>query len=543
MSNSSTWRLVGPAEFVGRGRTRTTVIRVAVVAVLAIIAAALLVPRHAQASRSGMYAVCPDPVNEGDSARMGIRRSGHRILSWAAFTYNGDHTADADDYTEYHGEGFEQSEGRTLWVPVEATEDNRPEHDETFEIGFWNGEEWNGCVVTILDDDEPRIVGVRLSSSPVDGWAYRAGESIDVIVSLDKEAEVSGSPLLSLYLGESGSSSWRGARYHSGSGTRDLVFRYVVQPEDLDVDGIAVAHARTDDAGTLTSGFSGAIYADGTDVPIDYNHSGIDPATEHRVDGRPYVQSTRIISSPEAGMDTYRANEIIQVAFTYNTRVVVEGDVCAHLLLGLRGKDTLSAKRRAPYRGGSGTDTLVFGYTVRPGDKDDKGIMVSPVNDRFSPCGSGTIKADGTDVDHNPSVDGTGHQSGHKVDTRSPAVSSVAITSQPANGKAYTAGETITVEATFDEQVTARGAPYLELDIGGGTRRAVLVADQGRVYSLAFEYAVQLGDADTDGIGIGANSVRLNDGSIRDRAGNNARLAHDAVAADASQRVAASAAH
>ena len=319
---------------------------------------------------------------------------------------------------------------------------------------------------------------------------------------------------------------------------RQLVFRYRVKPDDLDSDGIAVASAATGDDGAPTHGFTGAINAAGTDVPIDYAHPGLSPVSDQKVDGRPYIQGTRIVSTPEAGMGAYRANEIIEVAFTFDTRVVVDGDVCAHLFLGLRGKDTLSARRRAAYQSGSGTDTLTFGYTVRPGDKDSTGIMVSPISDRFSPCGSGTIKAEGTDVEYNPSFDGTGHHSGHKVDTRSPAASSVAITSRPANGEAYTADETIHVEVAFNEKVVALGDPYIELRIGEQTRRAAPAADQGLTASLAFGYQVQSSDADDDGVAIDANSVRHSDGDIHDRAGNTANLSYSAVTADPNQRIA-----
>ena len=141
-----------------------------------------------------------------------------------------------------------------------------------------------------------------LASSPLDGWAYRAGEAIDIVVSLDARVEVEGSPRLSLYLGDSGSSSWRGATYHSGSGTREVVFRYRVKPDDLDLDGISVASAATGDDGAPAYGFAGTINAAGTDVPIDYAHPGISPLSEQRVDGRPYVQRTRIRSAASSGV-------------------------------------------------------------------------------------------------------------------------------------------------------------------------------------------------------------------------------------------------
>ena len=518
--------------------------RIAVAGVLALLSAAAIpavMPSTARADHNGMYAVCPDPIAEGNSARMGIRRSGYKVLLAAAFTDHRYYTAESDDYTEYHGERFEQSEGKTLWFPIETTEDTRPEHDETFAIGFWDGGVWHSCVVTILDDDAPRIVGVDLISSPVDGWAHHAGDAIDVVVRLDTRVEVEGSPTLALFLGEGGASTWRGASYLRGSGTWELLFRYVVQPEDLDLDGISVGAAATADDRTPAYGFAGAINAVGTDVPIDYAHPGIESAWQQRVDGRPYVQSTRIISVPEAGAQAYRANEVIEVAFTFDTRVVVEGDVCATLYVGYDGYHSEGTAREADYRRGSGTDTLVFGYTVRPGDLDPRGIMVALGTDKTGFCGSGTIKAEGTEVERNPWYRGMGPQSEHRVDTAPPAASAVSILSRPANGEAYAAGETIRVEVAFSEDVTVSGAPYVELDIGEATRRATLVADRGPTSRVIFEYEVQSGDADTDGVGIGANSLHPNDGGIHDSAGNAASLAHPAVAADTAQRVAASA--
>ena len=486
-----------------------------------------------------MYVVCPDPVPEGNSARMGIRRSGYKVLEAYAFTDHGNYTAESDDYTEYHGVKFEQSQGRTLWFPIETTEDTRPERDETFAIGFWDDDVWHYCVVTIADDDMPQIVGVELVSSPVDRWAYRAGDTIDVAVRFDQRVEVEGSPLLALFLGEGDAdTTWRGASYLRGSGTHELLFRYVVQPGDLDVDGITVGAAATAEDRTPAYGFAGTINAAGTDAPIDYAHPGIEPHWQQRVDGRPYVQSRRLISVPEAGQQYYRANEVIEFAFTFDTRVVVEGDVCVTLNVGPDESHSDATARQADYRRGSRTDTLVFGYTVRPGDTDPEGVTLIWGTDRTGFCGSGTVKGEDSGVERNPWYLGMGFLSGHRIDTAPPAASSPEIVSRPLDGEAYNAGETISVEVAFTEAVTVSGAPYLELDIGTETRRATLAADRTTSSQLVFEYEVQRTDADTDGVGIDANSLFLNDGSIRDHAGNAASLSHPAVAADAAQRVA-----
>ena len=47
-----------------------------------------------------------------------------------------------------------------------------------------------------------------------------------------------------------------------------------------------------------------------------------------------------------------------------------------------------------------------------------------------------------------------------------------------------------------------------------------------------FVYEIQEGDLDTDGVAIEANSISLNGGFLRDRAGNDAILTHAAVPAD-----------
>ena len=516
----------------------TAIARVACVAVLALlsaVAAAVVEPGRARADHIDL--TCPDPVTEGDTAQMGVRTAGW-MRGPKVYTFHNNHTASRDDFTRYDGTRFEPGDP-TLWIPIATTADTRPEHDETFSIGFFSLGMLHKCVVTIIDDDTPRIIGVDFASSPADGVAYRAGDAIDVAVRLDRNVEVEGSPLLALDLGDSGSSTARGAGYHRGSGSRELVFRYLVQPGDLDLDGLGVAAAATAEDRTPASGFTGTINAAGTDVPIDYTHPGIAPSWHQKVDGRPYVRSTRIISVPEAGQGTYRANEVIEVAFTFNTRVVVEGDVCVELYVGYDGNHSRSV-REAVYRRGSGTDTLVFGYTVRPGDMDSWGIMLARGTEITGFCGSGTIKAHGTDVQRNPWYADMNVQRDHKVDTEPPAVSAVSIVSRPADGDAYTAGETIIVEVAFSEEVMLGGLPYIELDIGGVTRHATIAASLEASSRIRFAYQVQSGDTDRDGVSINANSLHLNGGDAHDSAGNPADLSFGAVAADPDQRVSTS---
>ena len=285
-----------------------------------------------------------------------------------------------------------------------------------------------------------------------------------------------------------------------------------------------------------TLGISGTIYAKGTDAPIDYTHDGIRNASEHQVDGRPYVQSTRVISAPSDGWEAYRANQVIEISRTFNSEVVVEGDVRARLWVGQERHwvEALTSVREAHYLRGSGTDTLVFGYTVQPGDMDPTGIVTG----YGTFVGNGTIKTGGVEIDRDRMYPSTGPLPRHKVDTAEPSIESVTFESSPANGVAYAASEVVSLGVTFSEPVTLSGDLQLELDVGGVARQAALRTGtsqgSGRSFgeTAVFQYEVQQGDTDLDGIGISANSLRLNGGGIHDTAGNAAGLSHAVVAAD-----------
>ncbi len=497
-------------------------------------------PRAAYADHNSMYTICPEPISEGNTSSMGIRRSGYRVESAYFFTIHQPYSAGPEDFTEYDGVKVESGSGdKTLWVPVVTTEDSIPEHDEIFAIGFWDDDLWHPCVVTIVDDDTPAVTDVNIISRPVDQYAYRIGESIDVTVRTDAPIEVVGTPLLSLYIGDGPGDHWRGASYLTGSGGRELVFRYQVQPGDFDGDGLSVGSAGVAEDRTPAYGFAGKIQAKGTDVPINYAHPGVEGARFHMVDGRPYVQTVRVVSSPSHEWAAYRANETIKVAFTFDTEVVVDGEPSVGLYLGPDSVHPDESWREARYLSGSSTDTLVFGYTVVPGDTDPQGVMIALGTDRQGFGGTGTITARGTDIEQNPWYRGTNHQPGHKVDTAPPSISRLEITSEPARDGAYAVGETITVEVGFDERVKLRGNPYIELDVGGVARQLSVRPEQSGAYSnaLYFDYVVQESDSDADGVGVGANRVNSNGGGIFDSAGNAADLSHAARSADPGHKV------
>ena len=123
-----------------------------------------------------------------------------------------------------------------------------------------------------------------------------------------------------------------------------------------------------------------------------------------RVAAAALVSSVAPVSEPVSG-DTYKRGEMIEIAVTFGKPVTVTGTPRLALAVG-------TATRQAGYVRGSGTNRLVFEYTVGSGDADTDGVAIAA--DSLALNG-GTIRdADGVaaSLDH----DALAAQSGHKVD-------------------------------------------------------------------------------------------------------------------------------
>ena len=99
-----------------------------------------------------------------------------------------------------------------------------------------------------------------------------------------------------------------------------------------------------------------------------------------------------------------------------------------------------------------------------------------------------------------------------------PTVSTVAVTSNPGADNTYATGDKIEVTLTFSEAVTASttdGTPRLSIDIGGQPRNIPYERAGSNTAELIFGYTVFAGDMDADGIGVEANGLALNGGTIR----------------------------
>ena len=117
-----------------------------------------------------------------------------------------------------------------------------------------------------------------------------------------------------------------------------------------------------------------------------------------------------------------------------------------------------------------------------------------------------------------------------------PTISSVSVSSSPANALFYLTGETIRFSVNFTSVVDVKGSPTLAVDVGGTEREAVFESVRGS--AVLFGYTLTDDDFDGDGVSVAADKLSLGTGgAIADSGDRAASLTHSAVAAGAAHRV------
>ena len=222
-------------------------------------------------------------------------------------------------------------------------------------------------------------------------------------------------------------------------------------------------------------------------------------------------------------MDTYGAGETIVVRTALHPSdyptVIVTGTPYLDLTIG-------NTIRRATYTGQDRYQrNMHFAYTVQATDADTDGISVATTV--TLPPGAAIQDAKGNylafALSHSSVINGPEHKVDGSITVPAKA-NRISVSSSPATGTTYGAGETIEVWIVFDKLMTVTGTPRLKLDISGTTQYATYVGPSLNKKSLLFRYTVQGGDVDDDGISIPADALELNGGTIQDSAGTDATL-------------------
>ncbi len=220
---------------------------------------------------------------------------------------------------------------------------------------------------------------------------------------------------------------------------------------------------------------------------------------------KPQVQS---VSVPANG--AYKIGDALNFTVTFDKDVDVTGTPRIPVTLNTGG--TVYAS----YVAGTGSNNLVFRYTVASGNLDADGIALGSAID----LNSGTIKNfDEDDAELNLySVAAT---TSVLVDGVAPSISGVS----PPIDATYNIGDNLDYTVNFSEAVnvvTTSGTPYLTLTVGSSTVHAAYYSGSG-TSALTFRYTVVSGDADADGVAL-SSDITLNGGTLKDAAGNDAKV-------------------
>ncbi|MFZ5970546.1 MAG: PKD domain-containing protein [Bacteroidota bacterium] len=240
--------------------------------------------------------------------------------------------------------------------------------------------------------------------------------------------------------------------------------------------------------------------------------TGITSEEEYTIDTQGPVPTN--VTSPDAN-GSFVLGQSIDITIQFNDIVTVTGTPQLTL-------ETGAVDRIVNYVSGSGTNTILFTYTVASGDvtADLDYIAASPLA-----LNGGSI----TDAVGNnaslvlPAAGGAGSLGANKalvVDGVQPTVTNV--TSDKANGT-YTTGEVIDIDVVFSHTVNVTGTPQITLETGT-TDRVVNYSSGSGSNTLTFNYTVQLGDVSSDLDYIGTNALQLNGGVIERANGNDAIL-------------------
>ncbi|MCK9403788.1 MAG: T9SS type A sorting domain-containing protein [Chitinophagaceae bacterium] len=324
--------------------------------------------------------------------------------------------------------------------------------------------------------------------------SYKTGNLLDFLVNYSEKVIVNSTDSLPYFEIAIGSAT-RNAWYQSGSGSHSLLFRYRIQQDDFDEDGIKFSDSlRLSNASIKDEAGNNAL------VKL----STIGELPDIKINPVTAVISRVIV--PAKGI--YKTGDTLECIVNYTEKILVntnKGIPTIKLTIG-------NTIKQALYRNGTGTNALVFSYIIQSGDEDTNGItLYSGIS-----LNNGTI----ADIMNNPAplllntVDNT---NGVLIDAVSPEINHF---SSPVN-RVYKAGDTLNFIFHFSEKITVHtqpDTPYISLTIGSVTKYLHYRSGTG-THQLRFSYIVQKGDQDKNGIRLGS-SVILNNCIIKDIAGN-----------------------
>jgi hypothetical protein len=367
----------------------------------------------------------------------------------------------------------------------------------------------------VVDGIVPSILNVFADTDDT----YKEGNTVTLKVLFSTSVDVTGTP--KLYLNSDRTAAY--AEYRTvdgGSGTNTLLFDYVV---GLNHSSAKLDYQRTR---SLVLGVGGSIEKPSSN---DADLTLPSPGTEGSLSGggSTYAANTIVIDGIKPTVTRvsalnangiYRQGAIIDITIAFSEVVNVDD---------ASGKPTITLNttpaRTAEYLNGTGSNTLVFRYTVQA---DDAATRLDYVDGSSITLNSGVI----TDEAENtatltlplytgiPAVGTLALRKNIVIDDAKPVITGISTIAGAATKKI---GDQVEITVTFDESVTVIGKPRLKLN-AGDNGYAIYRSGRG-TNALKFLYTVAEGDnSGVNDVNFdGANALELFGGStITDIAGN-----------------------
>lgn len=329
----------------------------------------------------------------------------------------------------------------------------------------------------IIDSTPPAVISVSVN---VTDGTYREGEVLAITIEFSLPVDILNMPVLLMDVGQ----IERYAMYQGGSGTTKIEMHFIVDAVDssgdLDYDGI---HALRDEYGAVAGYIrrSSATPLLGASLTMPLN--GISASRSIVLSpNAPYIVSVSSTNS------TYSAGDIVSIAIGYSEVVnVVQAGSPSSLQL-VAG----SMERFAYYASGSGSQILIFQYSVLQGDES---LRLSYVSRNSLSLNGGTIRSvglvDSVLVLPEPhAVNSLSDQSSVVVDTVPPKAVEVSLNNVDYE---YDVGDLLDIRVLFDKEITVVGGePVLTLGFSNSERDSTYKGFDSM--SLYFQYTVQAGD-------------------------------------------------
>lgn len=338
----------------------------------------------------------------------------------------------------------------------------------------------------LVDGTLPQVATI---TPPTDN-TYTADQELYFTFNYNVVVNVTGVPRVGILL-KSHNPAPVYADYSSGSGTDTLIFRYVVQSGEEDLDGITIQSPINLNGGTIV-GYN--------NITADNNLLTQIAATDTTnifVDDK----APSIISVIAPTDQNYVTGTDVDFTVNYSENVTVTG--LPRIALDVGGSTLY-----ATYSSGSGSTSLIFRYTVGAGDLDDNGIAFAST---LVDLNSGTI------------VDGVGLNGLLEFTAIAPSVSGININYEPPvitsitppADQYYNESEVLgfTVNTNVPVNISG-GTPRIELNIGGQQAYAEYISGTGTT-ALYFALTIPAGLEDHDGINmvipLDSNGANLQD--------------------------------